>query len=86
MKISCPFKQFKNLFGIEKKGLHSYRFTEDTAVFDYFITIIGCLIISHFTKIPLVLTTIIVLLIGMLVHALFGVQTNTLKYLGIECK
>ena len=85
MNINCPFKKFKNLFGIEKKGIHKYRFTEDTAILDYFITIVGCLIISHFTKIPLVLTTIIVLLLGILVHALFGVQTNSLTYLGIKC-
>lgn len=85
MKIDCPFKELKNLFGVEKKGIHKYRFTEDTALLDYFITIIGCLIISHFTKIPLVLITIIVLLLGILIHLLFGVQTNTLTYLGIQC-
>ena len=85
MKIDCPFKKYKNLFGIKKKGIHKYRFTEDTALLDYFITIIGCLIISHFTKIPLVLTTIIVFTLGILIHALFSVQTNSLKYLGIEC-
>ena len=85
MKIDCPFKEFKDLFGIKKKGIHSYRFSEDTAIIDYFITIIGCLLLSHFTKVPLVLTTIIVLLLGILVHLLFGVETNSLKYLGITC-
>jgi len=85
MKIDCPFKEFKGLFGIEKKGIHIYRFSEDTAIFDYGITIIGCLLLSHFTKIPLVLTTIVVLLLGILIHLLFGVETNTLKYLGISC-
>ena len=85
MKIDCPFKEFKDLFGIKQKGIHSYRFSEDTAIIDYFITIIGCLLLSHFTKVPLVLTTIIVLLFGILVHLLFGVETNSLKYLGITC-
>lgn len=85
MEINCPFKQFKNLFGIEKKGIHSYRMINDTPIFDYLITIIGSMMISYFTKIPLVLTTIVVLLVGILVHLLFGVQTNTLTYLGIKC-
>ena len=85
MKIDCPFKEFKGLFGIEKKGIHSFRFTEGSALLDYGMTIIGCLLLSHFTKIPLVLTTIVVLLLGILIHLLFGVETNTLKYLGISC-
>ena len=78
-------KNIKIYLVLKKKGIHKYRFTEDTSILDYFITIIGCLIISHFTKIPLVLTTIVVFTLGILIHALFGVQTNSLKYLGIEC-
>ena len=85
MEVDCPFKEFKNLFGIKKKGMHRHRMFNDTAIMDYIFSIIGAFVISYFTKIPLVLTTIVVLLVGILVHLLFGVQTNTLTYLGIKC-
>ena len=65
--------------------MHRRRMFNDTAIMDYIFSIIGALVISHFTKIPLVLTTIVILLLGILIHLLFGVQTNTLTYLGIQC-
>ena len=41
--------------------------------------------LTYMTKIPLVLTTIGILILGIIMHYLFGVETNTLKYLGITC-
>ena len=85
MKVNCPFKIYKDLFGKKNEGIHRFKFTEGTSIIDYLITILFCCLISHFTKVPLVLVTIIILLLGIFIHLLFGVETNSLKYLGIKC-
>tara|TARA_B100001248_G_C27396502_1_gene465925 strand:- start:4418 stop:4675 length:258 start_codon:yes stop_codon:yes gene_type:complete len=81
----CPFSKYKNILGIIEKGVHKYRFL-NTAIIDYILTIITACITTYFSNIPLVLTTIMWLILGIILHILFGVQTNTLKYLGIICK
>ena len=85
MKVNCPFKIYKDLFGKKNEGIHKFKFTEGTSIIDYLITILFCCLISHLTKIPLVLVTIIILLLGIFIHLLFGLETNSLKYLGIKC-
>jgi hypothetical protein len=81
----CPFSKYKNILGIIGKGIHKYRF-QNTAIMDYIFTIILAFITTYFSNIPLVLTTIMWLVLGIIFHILFGVKTNTLKYLGISCK
>ena len=81
----CPFSKYKNILGIIGNGIHKYRFL-NTAIIDYILTIIISCITTYFSNIPLVLTTIMWLVIGIILHILFGVETNTLKYLGILCK
>lgn len=81
----CPFKKYKNLLGRPGKGVHKYTFSH-TAIVDYILALLLAAVIAYITSIPLVLTTIAVLLIGILCHILFGVQTYTLTYLGITCK
>ena len=80
----CIFKQYKDIFGDPNTGVHSYRFL-GAALVDYSLTILGAMLITYLTGIPLVITTIVLLLLGVILHYLFGVQTNTLKYLGINC-
>ena len=80
----CPFKKYSNIFGVPNTGVHSYRFL-GTAVVDYILTILLALLLTWITDIPLVLTTILSFIIGIVFHILFGVKTNTLKYLGINC-
>ena len=81
----CIFSEYKNIFGKVGEGVHGYRFLKDTAILDYFIAIFFAMFLTYMTKIPLVLTTIGVLILGIIMHYLFGVETNTLKYLGITC-
>jgi hypothetical protein len=81
----CPFSKYKNFLGIPLQGIHKYRFL-DVAIVDYILTIVLSGITANFTNIPLVLTTIMWLIISIILHTLFGVETNTLKYLGIICK
>ena len=80
----CIFSEYKNIFGKVGEGVHSYRFL-NTAMVDYYLTILFAMLIAYITDIPLLLTTVGLLLLSILFHYLFGVQTNTLKYLGIKC-
>lgn len=80
----CIFSQYKDIFGKSGTGPHQYRFL-NTALVDYSLTILGAILITYLTDIPLVLTTIGLFILGILLHYLFGVETNTLKYLRINC-
>ena len=84
MKIDCPLKQFRDIFGKPNTGIHKIKL-RDTSMIDYLGTILIAIIICYYTEIPLVITTIFILLLGMILHLLFGVNTSSLKYLGIEC-
>jgi len=83
--MSCPIdlSKYKNIFGKPGTGLHQYKF-KGTAIIDYLLTIVGAFIITYFTEIPLVFTTIGLLLVGIILHYLFGVNTHTNKYLGYD--
>ena len=80
----CPFHKYKDILGVPNTGVHSFRFL-NTAVFDYVLTIIASIITTYFSKIPLVLTTIFWLVFGIVLHMIFGVETNTIKYLNLTC-
>ena len=80
----CPFKQFKDVFGIPGQGVHKHRFL-NAALFDYIGTIFLAIILSKFTKIPFVLSTIFMFILGIILHVLFGVNTETVKFLGLSC-
>ena len=80
----CIFSKYKDIFGEAGKGVHSYRFL-NTALVDYIVTILGAILLTYLTDIPLVLTKIGLLVLGIILHYLFGVNTNSLKYLGITC-
>jgi hypothetical protein len=80
----CILKKYRDIFGIPGKGVHRFKF-EGTSIIDYILTFIVAILTTSYTKIPLVLTTIIWFLIGILLHIIFGVNTSTLKYLNIKC-
>jgi hypothetical protein len=80
----CPFSKYSKIFGISNKGFHRFRLI-NTAAGDYIGTIIGAIILTYFTQIPLVLTTIYLLVLGIVLHILFGVPTAAVKYLGLNC-
>ena len=79
--MSCPFacKKLKELAGNPREGIHKARLN-DAAMFDYIGTIVLAIIISKFAKTPLVITTIILFVLGELLHTICGVQTSTIKY------
>ena len=80
-----PLKKYKDIFGKPSESIHQYRFL-GTAITDYLVTILIAVIITYFTKIPLVLTTIFAFLLGIVLHVIFVVETNTIRYLGIKVR
>ena len=70
--------------GVEGKGVHRFRVL-DTAIVDYLLTLMMAFLSAYFLHIPLVLSTIVWFIMGVVFHMLFDVKTNTLKMLGITC-
>ena len=81
---TCPFYKYREIFGTSTTGIHQYKFL-DTAIMDYLLTIILACITAYFTHFPFVLATILWFILGIIFHVLFGVETNTTKYLGLNC-
>jgi hypothetical protein len=80
----CPLSKWKNIFGKIREGPHSFRFL-DIALVDYFLTIVLSFFITYITNIPIVITTIFSFVLGTILHILFGVNTNTVIWLGLNC-
>ena len=74
--------QYRNILGEQGKGLHRFRLL-DVAVIDYLLSILLSIAVSAITKFPLVLTTILVFILGIVLHIIFGVKTSAVKYLGL---
>ena len=81
----CPFSKYSDIFGKPGEGVHSYRILGSPIV-DYIVTLVFAGIITFFSGIPLVLTTIVLFILGVILHILFGVETATTKFLGLTCK
>ena len=81
---SCPLQSYRDLFGKPGTGIHAYKF-KGTSIFDYLMTIAGAFLITYFTDIPLVLTTIGLLGLGIIFHMLSGVPSQAVTYLGLQC-
>ena len=80
----CIFKEYKNIFGIPRTGVHSLRIL-DTPVVDHICTILLAMFITYFSKIPLELTIIVCYILGIICHYLFAVPSNAIRYLNIKC-
>ena len=81
MKGVCPLKQYNELFG--KVGQRN-KYLNVVGI-DNMVSIIGAIFITYQFDIPFPLSIISIYVIGIVVHMLFGVQTQTLTYLGIHC-
>lgn len=76
--MSCPFKEYKNIFGKEGEGAHSIRLF-NIAIIDLILTIIGAFLISLFFKINFFIVFIIIMLLAIILHRLFCVNTTINK-------
>ena len=72
--------KYKNILGVPGQGPHSYRIF-NIAIVDVILTIILAYIISYLFKISLVKTSIILFILGILLHRLFCVRTTIDKLL-----
>ena len=79
--MSCPYK---HILGVPKEGVHEMRVPgTDTAFVDYVLTLIGAWLLTRVSKnkIPLVFATVLLFLVGEVLHYVFCVPTQTLKFL-----
>ena len=77
---SFDLSKYNNIFGYPGTGVHQYKF-KGTAIVDYVLTIAGAFIITYYTDIPLVITTIGLLLLGIILHYLFGIRSQAIQYI-----
>ena len=80
----CPFRTYRDLFGAPGTGIHRFKF-KGTSLVDYVITLGVAFLVTYLTEVPLVLTTIGVLVLGIIAHMLFGVPTVSAQFLGLSC-
>ena len=74
--------KYQNVFGVAGQGAHSYRIL-DTPMVDYIGTILLAFIVTKVTRVPLVITTILMFVLAILLHYLFCVKTDSLVFLGL---
>jgi len=72
--------KYKNILGVPGQGPHSYRIF-NIAIVDVILTIILAYIISYIYKISFVKTSIILFILGILLHRVFCVRTTIDKLL-----
>ena len=76
--MSCPFQEYKNIFGKEGEGAHSIRFL-NIAIVDLIFTIIGAFLISYFFNLNFFIVFIILMIMAIILHRLFCVNTTINK-------
>ena len=72
--------KYKNALGEPNKGIHSYRFM-GVAIMDVIITILAAYLISIFFKYNFIYTTLVLFILGIILHRLFCVRTTVDKLL-----
>ena len=72
--------KYKNILGIPKKGIHSYRLF-GVAIADVIMTIIAAFLISYFFKYSFITTLLTLFILGIVLHRLFCVRTTIDKLL-----
>ena len=72
--------KYKNLFGIPRKGIHSWRIF-DVAMADVLQTLLGAALISYLFKLPLFYCVVGLFLLGIILHRLFCVKTTVDRWI-----
>jgi len=75
--------KYKNALGVPGKGVHSYRLF-GVAIVDVIMTVVAAYIFSYFTNYSFLHTTIILFILGILLHHVFCVRTTVDKLLFSE--
>jgi hypothetical protein len=72
--------KYKNILGKPGTGAHSYRFM-GIAIVDVLLTLLLGLLISYYTKYSFLYVSIILFVLGIIMHRLFCVRTTIDKLL-----
>ena len=83
-------KRYRDVLGRPREGVHAARILgrrgaarfSSTAAADYLGTLAIAAAVAYFADVPLVLCTVVAFVLGELLHYVFGVRTNTLRYIG----
>lgn len=67
------FCKYKNIFGEPRKGVHSLRIYDKAAV-DIILTLVASALLSYHLNINIILMTLVLLILGELLHRLFCVK------------
>jgi hypothetical protein len=70
----------KKIFGIVNKGVHKYKIF-NIAIFDLLFTLLSALIISFYIKKSFITIFILLFLISIIVHRIYGIRTTVDKLL-----
>jgi hypothetical protein len=82
--VLCPLKSYRNFFGAPGTGVHRFRLF-DVAAIDYLLTLLVAMATTWSTGMPLMVATIGWLVLGVVMHMLFGVNTHAIRWLGLSC-
>jgi uncharacterized membrane protein len=80
----CIFKQYSDILGKVGEGAHKHKLFKVILV-DNLLTLALAVFVSYYWSFPFPLAIIGVYIVSIIFHYLFGVQTQSLKYLGIRC-
>ena len=72
--------QYKNIFGRENEGVHSIR-VYNIAIIDLLLTILASWLIAKYTRLNVFVVFIILLLMAIIMHRLFCVNTTFNKFI-----
>lgn len=72
--------KYKNLFGKEGEGVHSYRFL-NVAIIDVIVTVIAGYIIHLYTQYKFINVLLFLFFLGIVSHRLFCVRSTVDKLL-----
>lgn len=78
--MDFDLSKYKNIFGKINEGVHKHRFLYMASV-DVFGTIICSFIISYFSNIRFCVVLVVIWLLAIFLHRLFGVRTTIDKIL-----
>ena len=67
--------KYKDILGKPKEGMHQYRIF-NIAVFDLILTIILAYLIGLYTGQSFLVTFIVLMIVGLIVHRIFCVETT----------
>lgn len=76
--MNSVFCEYKDIFGKPNTGVHSYRIF-DIAIVDLLLTIIAAIIISYVINANVFIVLIVLLVIGIVLHRIFCVETTLNK-------